>query len=823
MRPKPFITLLILTVVSCQRIDYSEIWDKFQEHEERIEMQENRCNEMNSTITALQAVLKAMQESDYITDVTRITENGIEIGYSITFAKGGTVSIYHGTDASSPKIGMKKASDGEYYWTADDEWITDEEGEMIAVVAQDPDGRYTTPQFRIADGIWYISYDNGNSWREFCKASDDKDESDAIFETVVRDGDYYFFCLTDGTTIMIPAYDPSIEPSSQFKGRIISILGDSISTFSGSIPEGNSSFYPKFNVKTAEQTWWGKLIYYMDAELGINNSWSGSWISNKDASNTGSRGPDRCMSGITRIQTLDDNGTPDIILVYGGANDIHYDVPLGTFDKNVLHTLDLETTVLESFADAYKALIMRLQHYYPYSQIVCLGPNYSNISDSYKENLDNYISVVRDISDYFGTHFIDMRKCGINLGNIDKKYGLMGDVTHPDDKGMELIAKYVYRQICNMIQFDEVVPDRNEGSDVDLFVFAGQSNMMGAAHLAPQEDILAEYAYEYKYAPVLKGEARGKFVYAQHPAGDWHYIDPATAYGPSYLDAATGKSKLSNYSANTYFVPASRDEVKGFGSQSEYSHYPSATMAPYFAKYYSQLGNKCIYAHMAKGACKIVHYFTEDAVEEYNRLITEYNTANSASNGTLKVEDLSGGGDAFDAKYLAMLRDYAEMEPDKNIANKCFVWLQGESDGSSYIQYKLKLQALWSHLQSLGFTHFFILRVGYWGSTAVLNVIKAQTDFCAENDNCYIVTKAPSLIPYPGTTTENWWIEEPSSEYDDCRDSYISSTSNNHFNEKAHKIFARRSADNIHRILHMGLPPVLEKENIKGMEGYESK
>ena len=104
-----------------------------------------------------------------------------------------------------------------------------------------------------------------------------------------------------------------------------------------------------------------------------------------------------------------------------------------------------------------------------------------------------------------------------------------------------------------------------------------------------------------------------------------------------------------------------------------------------------------------------------------------------------------------------------------------------------------------------------------------MNVIKAQTDFCEENDNCYIVTKAPSLIPHPSATTENWWIEEPSSEYDDCRDSYISNTSNHHFNEKAHKIFARRSADNIHRILHMGLPPVLEKENIKGMEGYENK
>ena len=144
--------------------------------------------------------------------------------------------------------------------------------------------------------------------------------------------------------------------------------------------------------------------------------------------------------------------------------------------------------------------------------------------------------------------------------------------------------------------------------------------------------------------------------------------------------------------------------------------------------------------------------------------------------------------------------------------------MQGESDVHVYAQYKLRLQALWSHLQSLGFTHFFILRVGFWGSTSVINEIKAQTDFCEENKNCYIITKAPSLIPHPSATTDNWWINEPSEEYADCRDSYLASTSNNHFNEKAHKMFARRSADNINRILYLGLPPILEEENIKGIE-----
>ena len=101
--------------------------------------------------------MEAMEANDYVTDIARIMEDGMEVGYSITFAKGGTITIYHGVDgadASEPKIGIRKASDGEYYWTADDEWMTDEDGEMIpASVAEDPNGKYITPLFRVAEGV----------------------------------------------------------------------------------------------------------------------------------------------------------------------------------------------------------------------------------------------------------------------------------------------------------------------------------------------------------------------------------------------------------------------------------------------------------------------------------------------------------------------------------------------------------------------------------------------------------------------------------------------------------------------------------------------
>ena len=419
-----------------------------------------------------------------------------------------------------------------------------------------------------------------------------------------------------------------------------------------------------------------------------------------------------------------------------------------------------------------------------------------------------------DVATLYDIPVIDLNLCsGIYYNSAtDENVSLYGgDGVHINEGGHSLVTDAIIRAL-----YEDMKPEHTE--KVDLFVFAGQSNMMGAAHLPPVDNPITYDAFEYKYQNVLKGGDKGEFVYAQNPAGDWHYMNTDEAYGTQYLDAATGRSKLANYSSTMYFIPACRDQEKGFSGQSEYLNYPSATMAPYFAQYYTELGRKCVYAHMAKGACNIVHYFTTDAMEEYNRLITAYNSANSTSYATLTSSNLSGAGDAFDAKFKAMLKDYADFAPDKTIANKCFVWLQGESDVHVYAQYKLRLQALWSHLQSLGFTHFFILRVGFWGSTSVINEIKAQTDFCEENENCYIITKAPSLIPHPAATTDNWWIDEPSEEYTDCRDSYLASTSNHHFNEKAHKMFARRSADNINRILYLGLPPILEEENIKGIE-----
>ena len=54
----------------------------------------------------------------------------------------------------------------------------------------------------------------------------------------------------------------------KFKDKTISILGDSISTFKGVIPERNASRYPQDNLVTElNGTWWMMVINHFGARL----------------------------------------------------------------------------------------------------------------------------------------------------------------------------------------------------------------------------------------------------------------------------------------------------------------------------------------------------------------------------------------------------------------------------------------------------------------------------------------------------------------------------------------------------------------------------
>ena len=177
------------------------------------------CNETNTNLSALQTIVTALQNNDYITSVDPLTENGKVVGYTIKFAKSNPIVIYNGkdgADGNTPVIGVKKDTDGIYYWTLDGEFIV-VDGQKIK--AQGTDGNNgadgsdgVTPKLEIREGYWWISYDNGTNWSQLGKATGE-DGKDADSIKITQDENNVYFELADGTVITISKTGQSADPN----------------------------------------------------------------------------------------------------------------------------------------------------------------------------------------------------------------------------------------------------------------------------------------------------------------------------------------------------------------------------------------------------------------------------------------------------------------------------------------------------------------------------------------------------------------------------------------------------------------------------------
>ena len=370
----------------------------------------------------------------------------------------------------------------------------------------------------------------------------------------------------------------------------------------------------------------------------------------------------------------------------------------------------------------------------------------------------------------------------------------------------------------------------------DLLVFAGQSNMMGAAVFPPRIDVVLKDSYEYKHNKKRIGAERGEFVSEAYPCGEFSYTEEALklAYLPENLDE-NQVSKLDKYTANTYFCPAMCN-LKNEETHEQYSfdyfsestlHRGGPTLAPLFAAEWEAKGHSCAYAHIAKGGVAITHYFSGEMIKEHDLLVEEYNKTHSEQLPLIvnEREMWSGASAYFDRKVKDFFAEAEEKFEGEDLSNRIFVWCQGESDAPySKDRYKLKLEVLWNHMRKLGFTHFFCVRVGYWPITTVTNnihaIMQAQEEFCREHDDCYIITRAMSRMSAKNLVGTGWFTEEPGEKYLYCRDNYYGFV-NPHINEKGFSVIAKAMADNAERVLVYNEKPILEKEIVaKIIEEY---
>ena len=196
-------SVVALLATSCSKgFDDSEIWDKINSLEERVAALEQLCKQMNTNITSLQTIVEALQKNDYVTNVAPIQEDGDVVGYTITFAKSDSITIYLG--GSAPQIGVKKHSDGIYYWTLGGEWLLDDDGNKVKAQGN-------MPKLKVENEYWYVSYDNGATWSEIGEATSGTG-GDSMFTDVTYDEDYVYLTLSDGTALVLPRFSmPSNE------------------------------------------------------------------------------------------------------------------------------------------------------------------------------------------------------------------------------------------------------------------------------------------------------------------------------------------------------------------------------------------------------------------------------------------------------------------------------------------------------------------------------------------------------------------------------------------------------------------------------------
>lgn len=232
---------------------------------------------------------------------------------------------------------------------------------------------------------------------------------------------------------------------SALEDKTISIQGDSISTFAGTITDGNATYYSashKF-VNSIDATWWGLLINECRMRLIRNDAWSGSRISG-----TG----DNAMCSVARcsnIKHIDSTvdtyqyGAPEIIVVMAGTNDVSGNVEMGTADGAVT-----------TYMGAFKTMLANLKSQCRNAKIVVFQLYRGNVLDyanSGGKHQYEYQEAMANLCRRYGVYYIGPEHFDLSFPNLQyytcdnslSDYGSPtytgADYLHPNMQGMERV------------------------------------------------------------------------------------------------------------------------------------------------------------------------------------------------------------------------------------------------------------------------------------------------------------------------------------------------------------------------------------------------
>lgn len=397
------------------------------------------------------------------TTVPTISSNTGSTGITIAFSEA---SAYAGTNV------LSKYSEGSWNTVTLDEFASDSSEVLdttkvwlklsfnalkVKLTKQDSVAYETsnTPK-NITGGNSDLSIcdENGNILVNFKKGEVETKEFNSKYTSIVRNSNSLpslKICDDKGNVLVIfdnghiktKKFDSAdIVGNTTLKGKTFSVLGDSISTFSGHVGTSNP-FYPKDDVNSDGKTWWGRL----KADSGLIdyriNAIGASTISRHLTSQIP-------ISDSSRFSQLFSEGgsgnVPNFIIVFGGINDWNSGATLGSYTDDF-------SSPTTTFIPSVRYLMKQLQLTYPASTIFFCTPVrswFGSLSTYYPptkggRSLEDYVNAIIKCGSLHGVPIIDLyNNLNINEGNMTN---MLIDKLHPKYAGNIAIATYIRHEL----------------------------------------------------------------------------------------------------------------------------------------------------------------------------------------------------------------------------------------------------------------------------------------------------------------------------------------------------------------------------------------
>ena len=231
----------------------------------------------------------------------------------------------------------------------------------------------------------------------------------------------FAFSVRDAESFYLTGTGMYPEMETSLTGRRLSVLGDSVSAFSGYIPWEDYAFYSSMNFGAASM-WWAVLAENTGMELCKINAVSGSGVIVPENAST-----DQPLAGNSeRCKDLSskEGEKPDEILVLLGGND---------YFKQISD---------DRIRQEYLQMLSEIKSVYPDARIsVC---TYFQSPAIPSARLEEFNGLLRSIAQEAEVGLIDFEDCGI-LEEDAGKY-LIDDV-HPNERGQILVGVCAAQQM----------------------------------------------------------------------------------------------------------------------------------------------------------------------------------------------------------------------------------------------------------------------------------------------------------------------------------------------------------------------------------------